>query len=341
MKALLRNTSLIIGISLVSTGCSIHHIVGNQVKKFSTENVIPAVMATDDIPTVCHANETNIPLLMSFSKFDVDTNMLLAMGYSGAASCIDIEAHEKELWSAIAAKQGLVNMAQDARIAQQLLNKDAGKRQLRAYQHMAAHFKNKYNYEIGDDKCPKIDDNKEELLLLVGGTAALQALKSDVASGRLVNFDMGIPAKVGRAMNCLDNEKWWGEPSAIQSGLKIILPENALAEQQAWQKLQDSTDIGLQTGVRLSHATYAAIASIKGREDYLRDALKRFEAIPEAALNNEYALLNKIAEIQVRQVANLYWVKNVGYRAPTQEFSKFWDEKPQTSSAVNDILNDL
>lgn len=341
MKTLLAKTCLVMAIAVASTACSIHHLVGNQVKKFSTQNVIPVVLATDDIPTVCHANETNTPLLMSFTQFNVDTNMLLAMGYSGAATCIDIEAHEKELWSAIAAKQGLVNMAQDARIAQQLLNKDAGKRQLRAYQHMAAHFKNKYNYEIGDNTCPKIADDKEQLLLLVGGTAALQALKSDVASGRLINFDMGIPAKVGRAMNCLNNEKWWGEPAAIQAGLKIILPENATEEQQAWQKLQDATDLGLQTGVRLSHATYAAIASLKGREDYLRDALKRFEAIPEAILNPEYALLNKVAEIQVRQVANLYWVKNIGHRAPTQEFSKFWDEKPQPSSAVNDILNDL
>ena len=331
----------VLSAALLSSACSVHKLIGNQVKHFSTENVIPVVLSSDDIPTVCHANETNTPLLMSFTKFGVDNNMLLAFGYSGAAACTDAEAHEKELSSAIAEKQGLVNMAQDARIAQQLLNRDAGKRQLRAYQHTVAFFKNKHDYELGEGNCPKLKDDNEQLLLIIGGTAALQALKNDVASGRLINFDMGIPAKVGRAMDCLDNEKWWGEPKAIQAGLKVILPKDAQEEKEAWKQLQDSTDIGLQTGVRLSHATYAAIASIKGREDYLRDALKRFESLPNALLNNQYALLNTIAAVQVRQVANLYWVRNIGHRAPTEDFSKFWDEKAAPSAAVNELLNEL
>lgn len=331
----------IFSATLLSSACSVHQLIGKQVNHFSTENVLPVIMASDDIPTVCHANETNIPLLMSFTKFGVDNHMLLAMGYSGAATCIDIEAHEKQVWSALAERQGLVNMAQDARIAQQLLNKDAGKRQLRAYQHTVDYFKNKYNYELGEGNCPKLKQDNEQLLLIVGATAALQALKNDVASGRLVNFDMAVPAKIGRAMSCLDNEKWWGEPQAIQAGLKVILPKDAAEEQQAWQELQDATDIGLQTGVRLTHATYAAIASIKGRDDYLRDALKRFEAIPPAILNQQYALLNTIAALQVRQVANLYWVKNTGHRAPTEEFSKFWDEKTQPSAAVNELLDEM
>jgi hypothetical protein len=85
---------------------------------------------------------------------------------------------KKKLWSALAEKQGLVNMAQDARIAQQLLNKDAGKRQLRAYQHTVDYFKNKYNYRhSAKGNCPKLKQDNEQLLLIVGATAALQALK--------------------------------------------------------------------------------------------------------------------------------------------------------------------
>lgn len=331
----------VLSAAALSSACSVHQLIGNQVKHFSTENVMPVILSSDDIPTVCHANETNTPLLMSFTKFGVDNSMLLAFGYSGAAVCSDMEAHEKELWSAIAEKQGLVNMAQDARIAQQLLNKEAGKRQLRSYQYTVDYFKNTYRYNLGEGACPKTKEDNEQLLLIIGATSALQALKSDVASGRLINFDMSIPAKVGRAMDCLDNEKWWGEPKAIQAGLKIILPKDAIEEQQGWKQLQDSTDIGLQTGVRLSHATYAAIASIKGRDDYLRDALKRFESLPTALLNNKYTLLNTIAAIQVRQVANLYWVKNTGRRAPTEDFSQFWDEKSAPSTAVTELLNEL
>jgi hypothetical protein len=331
----------ILSMALLSAACSPNRMIGNQVNHYSVENVLPVVMKTDDIPMVCHANETNTPLLMSFSQFGVDVNMLLALGYSGAAACTAMEAHEKELWSMQAEKQGLIYMAQDARIAQQLLNRDTGKRQVRAYQYAAEYFKLNHRYDMGEGACPKLKDDNEQLLLLVAATSALQALKNDIASGRLINFDMALPAKVGRAMSCLDNEKWWGEPKAIQAGLKVILPKNANEEAEGWQTLQDATDIGLQTGVRLSHATYASVANIKGQEDHLRDALKRFESIPVATLNKQYALLNEMAALQVRHIADLYWMKYEGHRAPTENFSKFWDEQEKPSQAVNDILDGL
>ncbi len=341
--AILRTTYRlsILSMALLSAACSPNRMIGNQVNHYSVENVLPIVMKTDDIPMVCHANETNTPLLMSFSQFGVDVNMLLALGYSGAAACTSIEAHEKELWSMQAEKQGLIYMAQDARIAQQLLNRDTGKRQVKAYQHAAEYFKLNHKYDIGEGKCPSFKNDNEQLLLIVGATSALQALQNDVASGRLVNFDMSLPAKVGRAMTCLDNEKWWGVPQAIQAGLTIILPKNANEEAEGWKKLQDATDSGLQTGVRLSHATYASIAYMKGKEDYLRDALKRYESIPTPVLNVQYALLNEMATLQVRQIADLYWMKYESHRAPTENFSKFWDEQEKPSQAVNQILDDL
>ena len=331
----------ILSMALLSAACSPNRLIGNQVNHFSLQNVFPVVMKTDDIPMVCHANETNTPLLMSFAPFGVDVNMLLAFGYSGASACTASEAHEKELWSIQAEKQGLIYMAQDARIAQQLLNRDAGKRQLKAYKHAAEYFKINYQYEIGEGKCPDIKDDNEQLLLIIGATSGLQALKNDIASGRLVDFDMGLPAKIGRAMSCLDNEKWWGEPKAIQAGLTVILPKDAEDEAEGWKALQDATDIGLQTGVRLSHATYASIANMKGREDYLRDSLKRFESIPVATLNSQYTLLNAMAELQVRHIANLYWMKYESHRAPTENFSKFWDEQEKPSQALNQLLDDL
>ena len=57
--------------------------------------------------------------------------------------------------------------------------------------------------------------------------------------------------------------------------------------------------------------------------------------------DSKYALLNTIAAIQVRQVANLYWVKNTGHRAPTEDFSQFWDEKTAPSAAVTELLDEL
>ena len=77
----------ILSMALLSAACSPNRLIGNQVNHFSLQNVFPVVMKTDDIPMVCHANETNTPLLMSFAPFGVDVNMLLAFGYSGASAC--------------------------------------------------------------------------------------------------------------------------------------------------------------------------------------------------------------------------------------------------------------
>lgn len=330
-------------LTLISSGCSINRTIGTQVNTFSMEHVLPAAMQMDDINLICHSNESFLPLLVGFREFKVDTDLMMAVSYAGAAMCTEHEAVEKELWSAQAEKQGWVSIAQDARIAQQLLNRDAGVRQLKAYTHMASYFRNNYGYEIGDEKCPSFKKDLEEHVMLVGATSALQALQNDIASGRLIDVDMGIPAKVSRAMKCLDNDKWWGEPKAIRAALTTILPENAAAEAKAWQELQESTDIGLQSGVRLTHAIYASMAAGKDREELLRDALKRFEAIPNDALSAKYRLLDQMAAMQIRHIADRYWMRNQGRRAPTINFSRFWDERALNVNVnqFNDILDTM
>lgn len=331
----------VISAAVLSAACSPNHFIGNRVVQHATENVLPQVMTLDDIALVCHTNESFAPMLMSFGKFGVDANMLLAFSYSGSAICTENEAMEKELWSEQAGQQSWVDIAQDARIAQQLLNRDAGKRQMLAYEHAAKYLQNNYQYDIGEGRCPALKTDPEQLLLLIAATSALQALQNDVASGRLVDVDMALPPKVARAMNCLDNEKWWGEPKALQAGFRVILPKDAADEAQGWQDLQAATDLGLQSGVRLSHATYAVIAYTKSREDYLRDALKRFEGIPSQALSKQYRLFDQVAALQVRHIADRFWMQYAHHRAPTENFSKFWDEKTEPSKEMSGLLDGL
>lgn len=331
----------VLSLALLTVACSPNRMIGTQLNHFATDHVIPSAMTLDDISLVCHANESTVPLFMGYEHYKVNSDLVLAFSYSGSAICTEQEAVEKELWSTLAAKQKWYDVAQDARISQQLLNRDAGLRQLKAYQYAANYFKNNYRYDIGEGECPKFKKQIEEYLLLVSATSALQALQNDISSGRLVGVDMSIPPKIGRAMACLNNEKWWGEPQAIAAGLKTILPKDANEERAAWKGLQDATDVGLQTGVRLSHAIYATMASAKGREDYLRDALKRFEAVPVASLDPKYKLLNQISALQIRHVANRYWMANEGHRAPTENFSVFWDEKAQPSKEMNKLLDDM
>ena len=265
--------------------------------------------------------------------------MMLAFGYAGSSICTENQAVEKELWSSLAEKQGWPDVAIDARIAQQLLNRDAGRKQLNAYNHTVSYFKKQHNYEFGEGKCPKLTQEVEELLLFVGATSALQGLNNDVSSGRLVNVDMGIPPKVVKAMDCLDNNKWWGFPQSIRAALTIILPESPAIEAEAWKALQQNSALGVQQGMRVGYATYAVIAAIKGRDDYLRLALKGFESVTPDKINKDYLLLDTIAEQQVRHLANRFWMRLEGRRAPTEGYSQFLDEKRQPDASLEGLLD--
>ena len=330
----------IVSMALLSAACSPDRMIGNQLRNFTIEHALPVILKFDDITVICHANDGMAPLVMSFTQFGVETDLMLAFGLAGSSICLENTAVEKELWSTMAERQGWANVAMDARLGQQILNRDAGLRQIRAYDHTTAYFKKQYDYTFGEGQCPKLKQEVEELLLLVGATAALQALQNDVSSGRLINVDMAIPPKIVRAMSCLDNQKWWGFPKSVQAALTVILPETPEAELQGWKDLQTAAEEGDKAGMRLSHATYAVVASIKGRDDRLRDALKRFEALPKERLNKDYVLLDQLADLVMRHIADRFWMRFEGHRAPTENYSKFWDEKEQPSATLDATMLD-
>lgn len=344
MKVSLSKTlrcSLIAASVLTLTACSKDQIIGNHIRQFTLDHALPVILKTDDVPMICNANDGLAPLVMAYGKFNVEIDLMMAFGYAGSSICTENQAVEKELWSSLAEKQGWTDVAIDARISQQLLNKEAAIKQLKAYQHSVNYFKQAYNYELGEGQCPKFKYEVDELLLFVGAVSALQALQNDIASGRLVNIDMGIPPKIVNAMNCLDNTKWWGFPQSLQAALIVVLPESEEKQAEGWKKLQESTDIGLKDGMRLGYATYAVVAYIKGREDYLRDALKRFEAVPNDKVNPDYKLLDAIAEKQIRHLADRLWMEKEGRRAPTEGFSNFLDEKKQVDPKLDGLLEDI
>ena len=329
LQKIVLRTSLALVATLVLGACSKDRLVGNGLRTYTIDHALPMILQVDDVPMICHANDGFTPIIKAFTRFKVETDMMLAFGYAGSSICTENQAVEKELWSSLAEKQGWPDVAIDARIAQQLLNRD----------HTVSYFKKQHNYEFGEGKCPKLTQEVEELLLFVGATSALQGLNNDVSSGRLVNVDMGIPPKVVKAMDCLDNNKWWGFPQSIRAALTIILPESPAIEAEAWKALQQNSALGVQQGMRVGYATYAVIAAIKGRDDYLRLALKGFESVTPDKINKDYLLLDTIAEQQVRHLANRFWMRLEGRRAPTEGYSQFLDEKRQPDASLEGLLD--
>ena len=130
---------------------------------------------------------------------------------------------------------------------------------------------------------------------------------------------------------------WFGSSFTAQNQTRIRV--TCKTADDVYKALQQNSALGVQQGMRVGYATYAVIAAIKGRDDYLRLALKGFESVTPDKINKDYLLLDTIAEQQVRHLANRFWMRLEGRRAPTEGYSQFLDEKRQPDASLEGLLD--
>src|SRR5690606_35449323 len=141
----------------------------------------------------------------------------------------------------------------------------------------------------------------EKTVYLLGMLSGLQTMTNDINSGDAVQVPKDIAAVVERGMTCLNNEKFWGAPMATRAVIWTLLPGAGDGKPDAYQTLKQSTQIGEQKGVRLSHALYAVAAQASGDDAKLRDALKTFAEArtEEKPVNPQFKLIDSMASIMV------------------------------------------
>src|SRR5690606_40769882 len=110
--------------------------------------------------------------------------------------------------------------AKDARIREKRAFAVAAQRQYQAYQHMVAEF------GAPGEQCTKLSKS-EQIYWVLGNLAGMQAVMSDLRAGSVVNVPKDIAMKTVRGLQCVDNQRWWGLPQALQGGAWIMMPDNA------------------------------------------------------------------------------------------------------------------
>ncbi len=100
-----------------------------------------------------------------------------------------------------------------------------------------------------------------------------------------------------------------------------------------YQTLKQSTQIGEQKGVRLSHALYAVAAQASGDDAKIRDALKTFADArsDEKPINPQFKLIDSMASMMVGGIADRYWTEHTGVRSADDGMQRFWDESDNAS----------
>lgn len=322
----------LLSLHLLLSACTtvVYKSTGDVLLGYAEDQGVPYMLSSNDASLGCSMAEAFTPFLLSFSSVTTPPDQLAIVFYLMAGNCIQSDAQQQELryLRAIYAKNPIE--AQDARITQQRLLRIAARRQLNGYYALVA-----AQTEPGGI-CPGFDSTDAELYWLFGLLNGIQAIMNDIASGGNIGVPMDIAAKVARGAGCLDNEKWWGVPEAIQAAIWISIPANKSIDKSPRQALQHSLQIGVQQGMSVSHVLAAQVYLGQGEITEVKQVIRSYASLSKkVADNQEFNMLNKISALQIQAISDRLWTEATGMRTPLGKIGLFWDDSNKAVDTID------
>ncbi|WP_372964177.1 hypothetical protein [Marinobacter sp.] len=327
--------------SFALSGCGvvnnmIYKTTGDVMQGFSRNHTVPYLLESDDLAMGCAMSEATAPLLMSFGRVTSEPDQLAVMLYLSAGSCAEEKANEYEL-------AGLAKMyamdgtaAEDAFIQKKRAYSLAAKRYLKGWQHH-----NAYYGKPDDSECPDFDDEMDEFIYMAGLLSGLQALNGQVQATSSIGVPFNTASVVGRASQCLDNNKWWGAPMALRATVWAMVPGTEPKGEDAFERLAIAQEQGKKAGVRLGHVFHAIAATNKNDSDLVKSIIRDYsESVKTDNANEDWRFVDAMAESMLVSISDRLWMENTGHRTPMGQFGTFWDDQqePVETMDLDDLL---
>lgn len=340
----MRNKLFALAALALLAGCSanpIYTTTGVVLSNYAEGEATPYVLQMADTEMACSLGEGLDPLLYSFSRVtsppDIPGSLIMLL----AGNCSEMRAWDAELDYLREDYAGNVPAAKDARERSKRLNAETAKRRYIAFQRgMAA-----YDFDPGADEleCPFLFSDQDELTFLVSLLTGMQAIVNDANSGAMAGVPRNIAPQAERAATCIDNEKWGGLPNAVRSLVWLLLPDTRPdLGPDPWEVLENSSELSVAAGFRVSMALEAVAAETFGRPDVLEDVIARFaEAENTIVVNEDYRLIDEIARDVIQFSSDKHWTENYGYRTPRSSFGKMsprGNEEETETMDLDDLL---
>ncbi len=303
---------------------------------FIETHAVPYVLKTDDVEMGCVMAEALSLLVPSLAQINASPYKLGVIFDFLSGSCSEFKAWEEELRYVRAMHAKNITEAQDARIAQKRYLNQAARRQFKGYKNLEL----AYAESPGVD-CPEFKTWNDEFYWLVGLMDGLQAVLNDIASEGGAKVPLDISLKVGRGAGCLQNEKWWGMPDAIQAAIWLSFPESTPAGKKPLIILKDAIRIGMNQGMHIVQVIAAKIHIGLGNTEtvkaIIRDNAKAKLSIPA---NPRFIFLDEVATLQLQAMSDFMWTESTGKRTPIGGLGTFWDDPKKDEYAI-DIIDIL
>jgi hypothetical protein len=322
---------LVVGLS----GCGlIYKPTGHVLSHYSQDEVVPYVLGSGDLDlSACGTGMGQHQLLASFSRVIGRPSKVLLNTSLLAGLCSEAEAQEEQLRFARALRDGDTEEARDARIESQRLFRRTALRRYQVYRDTVAAYG-----ELGDGKCPSLGNDTEEFEYMVGTLTSIQALLSDIQASSSVGVPQDVAARAGRATQCMDNEKWWGIPNALQAVVWLSVPGTTPDGTDPWTQLKEAADYGATKGMPLPAMLYAVAGY--GQSDDAREK----EGIRQVAkiYNNgeapaDYLILAEVAYAQALYLSDRIWTRESGQRTPFLALGDFPGDDSGSSDGDSDF----
>ncbi len=308
---------------------------GKLLVNFIENQATPYLLNAEDVQMGCVMSEAFSLVLPSLSEVNVSPYRLAVLFDFLAGSCAEFKAAEEELRYLRAERSKNILEAQDARILQKRYLNLAARRQLKGYYNLEQIFATK----LGEE-CPLFNSEIEELYWLVGLMNGLQAVLNDLVSEGSANVPLDISHKVGRGANCLENEKWWGLPNAIQASLWANSLSMPPRNQDPLVILDKAVQTGLSQGVRVGQVIKAKIFIGLGDDTQVKEIIRENVSARKQFPSPKYAFLDRVATAKLLAISDYLWTEATGKRTPMGRMGTFWDDSAEEMDFVDlsDVL---
>ena len=327
MKPMFRHLVFVFFIVPLS-GCSsaIYKMAGNSAANFGQDVMLPYLLTTNDTAIACNAGEALPIAILPLEQYNHDLTKLAVLTHMVSGICAENRALEAELDYLRLAREQRIEAAQDARIRAKRWHSLAAKRQYQSYLSLISVYG-----ELGNE-CPELDNEHDELIWMLGTATALQAILSDVHGGMQADVPHSIAPRAERAIACLDdparNKRWWGMPRSIRAVLWVTVPGLSPEGIDPWEEMRLSSQLGIEEGVRTSHALMAIASYNASRHNELKDIIRQHALTSKTfKVNTTYKLFDSIATDMIIALSDRLWTEQTGHRTPHGRLGSFWDDE--------------
>lgn len=293
---------------------------GQVMSHYAADHATPYSMTMWDSGLACFMGEAQDPFLYSFSQVTEAPDKTGSLIMLLAANCSEKRAWDAELQAIRAEREGRIALAKDARIRAQMHQAETARRRMVSFERAMRAFH--FDFTSTDEPCPVFETDQDEMTFLLGMLTGMQAIMNDTAAGAVVGVPRNIAPVAERAAACVNNERWFGIPTALRAGIWLLMPSKKPdPNKDTWDVLEENSQLGISKGVRVATALQIVMAETIGNRAVLEHALKTFADAERTMKPSEaFRLLDASAIDVVTAISDRYWTTEHGYRTPINRF---------------------